>query len=241
MNSVCIATYNGEAFLKEQLQSILLQIEPEDEVIISDDKSTDRTLAIVDSFQDPRIRVIHHEGHSCKHNFINAMQHAKGDVIFLSDQDDVWLPGKYERCLNELKQVDLVCTNSILVDEELQVINPNFFSVYHSGPGVLKNSMNNTYYGACVAFKRELLQWAFPMPQTIEIGHDIWLGLVAEMVGKVRFIDTPYLLYRRHSATVTQTTNLLSRSNRALWKKIWSRVVVFVEVAKFYVKYLKNK
>ena len=241
MNSVCIATYNGEAFLEEQLRSILSQIGEMDEVIVSDDQSTDTTLAIVSNIQDPRIRLIRHQGNSCKQNFIYAMQHAKGEVIFLSDQDDVWLLGKYERCLKELKQVDLVCTNSVLVDENLQVINPNFFSVYHSGPGVLKNSINNTYYGACMAFKRELLQWALPMPKSLEIGHDIWLGIVAEIVGKVRFIETPYLLYRRHGATVTQTTNLFHRSNRALWKKIWSRIVVLWAVAEFYLKYLKNK
>lgn len=241
MISVCIATYNGEAFLKEQLQSVLVQIGPEDEVIVSDDHSTDRTLAVIASFDDSRIRLIHYQGHSCKNNFINAMQHARGDVIFLSDQDDVWLPGKYERCLEELQHVDLVCTNSMLVDEHLQVINPNFFSIYQSGSGVVKNSINNTYYGSCMAFRRTLLQWALPMPQSAEIGHDIWLGIVAEIVGKVRFVETPYLLYRRHSSTVTQTTSLLNRSNRPWVKKIWSRVIVLWNVLRFYLNYLKNK
>lgn len=233
MNSVCVATYNGERYIEQQLRSILSQIALEDEVIVSDDGSTDDTLKIVDSIGDKRICVRHSHAHYFKDNFIEAMQEAKGDIIFLSDQDDVWLPGKYERCLKELKDVDLVCTNSQMTDGELKIIEPNFFSIYHSGPGVFKNAMNNTYYGSCMAFRRKVLEAALPMPQTREIGHDIWLGLVAEMTGKVRFIDTPYLLYRRHEYTKTSTNGLLHRSKRPLWVKIWSRAVVLYYVCKF--------
>lgn len=233
MNSVCIATYNGELFIDQQLRSILAQIAPEDEVIISDDGSTDNTLKIVDSIGDKRIRIRHSNAHYFKDNFIEAMCEAKGDIIFLSDQDDVWLPGKYERCIKELEEVDLVCTNSEMTDGELNIIEPNFFSIYHSGPGVFKNALNNTYYGSCMAFRRSLLKDALPMPSTREIGHDIWLGLVAEMTGKVRFIDTPYLLYRRHEDAKTSTSGLLHRSKRPLWLKIWNRVVVLYYVSKF--------
>jgi glycosyltransferase involved in cell wall biosynthesis len=233
MNSVCVTTYNGERYIEQQLRSILEQIAADDEVIVSDDGSTDNTLKIVDSIGDKRIRIRHSSAHYFKDNFIEAMCEAKGDIIFLSDQDDVWLPGKYERCIKELEEVDLVCTNSEMTDGELNIIEPNFFSIYHSGPGVFKNALNNTYYGSCMAFRRSLLQAALPMPSTREIGHDIWLGLVAEMTGKVRFIDTPYLLYRRHEDAKTSTNGLLHRSKRPLWLKIWSRVVVLYYVSKF--------
>lgn len=237
MNSICIATYNGEAYIEEQLRSILMQISKDDEVIVSDDGSTDRTLSIIEAVNDLRIKIIYSNAHSCKENFAYALRHAKGDIIFLSDQDDIWLPGKYERCIKELQNADCVCTNSIMVDEQLQIIEPDFFSIYHSGKGIIKNILNNTYYGACMAFRAGLLHYALPLPPTIEIGHDIWIGLVAEIVGKPLFIDDPYILYRRHRGTLTTPAKLLYRSRRPLWKKIWSRVVVFYYVGRFYILY----
>lgn len=235
MNTVCVATYNGERYIEQQLRSILTQIAPDDEVIVSDDGSTDNTLSVIQAIRDKRIRIRHSQAHYFKENFIEAMEEAKGDLIFLSDQDDVWLGGKYDRCVAELKDVDLVCTNSKMTDEALNVTEPNFFRIYHSGPGILKNALNNTYYGSCMAFRRSLLDVALPMPPTREIGHDIWLGLVAEMTGKVKFIDTPYLLYRRHGETKTTTTGLLHRSQRSLWTKIRSRIIVLYYVSKFYI------
>ena len=233
MNTVCVATYNGEAFIEQQLCSILAQIAPDDEVIVSDDGSTDNTLQIVDSIGDNRIRVRHSKAHYFRDNFVEMLQEAKGDIIFLSDQDDVWLLGKYKRCIKELQTADLVCTNSQMTDAQLNVIEPDFFRIYHSGPGVLKNALNNTYYGSCMAFRRSLLDKALPMPRTHEIGHDLWLGLVAEMTGIVRFINTPYLLYRRHDETATTTSSLWNRCQRSLWRKIWSRFVVLYHVCKF--------
>lgn len=240
MISVCVATYNGEKYIEEQLRSILSQISAEDEVVVSDDRSTDGTLAVVEGLRDPRIRIVHSTAHYFKWNFENAMRHAKGDVIFLSDQDDVWLPGKVVACMEALKEVDLVCTNSMLTDEKLNVVNPDFFQIYHSGPGIIKNSLNNTYYGSCMAFRRRVMEAALPLPKTIEIGHDIWLGLVAEMIGTVRFLPTPYLLYRRLDSSFCNTEGLAHRSKRPLWVKIWSRVVVLAHVVRFRMKQIKS-
>ncbi len=248
MNSVCVATYNGEKYIEEQLRSILVQLRPDDEVIVSDDGSTDRTCAIVESLADPRIRLLHHNGHDFKQNFVNALQHAHGEYIFLSDQDDVWLDGKYERCVQELKCVDLVCTNSKITDEHLNVVCDNFFKLYHSHKGILRNIINGAYYGSCMAFRRTLLSSALPMPSSQDVNHDLWLGLVAEMAGSVKFIQEPCLLYRRHKGALSQTgrySSFWSRSSRPLWVKIWSRLVVLSAVVRFYIRYkigkFKNK
>lgn len=237
MNSICIATYNGEQYIKEQLDSILKQIASDDEVIISDDSSTDHTIEIIKSINDSRIKILHAEYHHFKWNFENALKHAKGDIIFLSDQDDVWIDGKYEACIEALKEYDLVCTNSIVVDAELNTLIPDFFKYYHSGKGIIKNSLKNTYFGACLAFKKRIKEAALPFPQTMEIGHDIWLGLVAESIGKVKFIETPYLLYRRHANALTNILNTLgTRSNRPFITKVTSRFIVLYNILKFNIK-----
>lgn len=236
MISVCVATYNGEKYIAEQLRSILCQLGPADEVVVSDDGSTDSTLSVVASLADNRVRIVHSTAHYFKWNFYNALCVAKGDIIFLSDQDDVWLEGKVARCLTELETYDLVCHNSRMVDEQLRPLKDDFFRFYGSGPGLLKNAINNTYFGSCMAFRRSVWEASLPWPKTNEIGHDIWLGLVAEMTGKTRFIDTPYLLYRRLSESRTNLSeSLATRSRRPLWVKLWSRVVVLYEVMKYMV------
>lgn len=234
MISVCVATYNGERFVEEQLRSILSQLGPDDEVVLSDDESTDRTLEVVASLSDPRIRVLHSTAHYFKWNFHNALLAARGDIIFLSDQDDVWLPGKVERCVQALREVDMVVHDSRVVDNQMNVIHPSFFRFYGSGPGLLKNALNNTYFGSCMAFRRSILEAALPFPKTNEIGHDIWLGLVAEMTGRVLFLDEPLLLYRRHDLARTNLTqSLVNRSKRSIITKVWSRFVVLYHVAYF--------
>ncbi len=238
MNSVCIASYNGEKYIEEQLRSILQQLCPDDEVVISDDGSTDRTIEIIESIGDKRIRIVHNDCHNVRKNFENALREARGEVIFLSDQDDVWLPGKYARCIEELKKVDLVCTNSILTDEHLNVICNDFFKQYHSKKGVIRNIINGTYYGSCMAFRRTLLSSALPIPSSKDMNHDLWIGLVAEMTGSVKFISEPYLLYRRHMNTVSLTRDysdcrFYNRSSRPLWVKIRTRIIVSYYVCKF--------
>jgi len=94
--SVCMATYNGEKYIYDQLQSILTQLSENDEVIISDNYSSDKTIEIIELFNDPRIKIYFlKKGKSIK-NFENALLHASRDYIFLADQDDIWLPGKVQ-------------------------------------------------------------------------------------------------------------------------------------------------
>ena len=166
MNSVCIATYNGEKYIHEQLASILSQINIDDEVIISDDNSTDNTIQIINNFNDPRIKLIKGGFRNFTFNFENAIKHAKGDYIFLSDQDDVWLPNKYTTTLHALKSFDLVCSDAIVVNQNLSPIHSSFFEYYNSGKGILKNIIKCSYCGACIAFNKKILHAIQPFPNT---------------------------------------------------------------------------
>ncbi len=233
MISVCMATYNGEQYLREQIDSILAQLGSNDELIISDDNSTDSTRDIVKSYSDPRITLLINNRQHFKWNFLNALTHSRGEYIFLADQDDVWLPGKVSACSRLLENCDMVVTDSIITDEQLNVIEPSFFTFYHSGKGILKNIVNNTYFGTCMAFRRSVLNAALPFPETIEIGHDLWLGLVAETMGNVKFLKQPYIYYRRHDAALTNIRqSLLTRSKRSLWTKIKGRLIVLKTLLK---------
>lgn len=232
--SICLATFNGELFISEQINSILQQIGKDDEVIVSDDGSTDKTLEVIKNIGDSRIKVFNNHGeHGYTPNFENALKQVSGDIIFLSDQDDVWLPDKYSLVLETLKTYDLVVTNSFVTDENLNIINDSFFSIYKSGPGILKNLISNSYYGSCMAFNKKILNASLPFPRNREIGFDLWLGMTAEIVGKVKFIDKPLLLYRRHNETVTQ----IGKSGRSLYRKLYKRYVIMIHISLAYIKY----
>lgn len=236
--SVCLATFNGEEFILEQINSILKQIGTYDEIIVSDDGSTDSTLEIIRNLNDNRIKILINTGQKgYTPNFQNALRESVGDIIFISDQDDVWLPGKYNAVLENLRNYDLIVTNSMVTDEKLNVTNNSFFTIYNSGTGIFKNLICSTYYGCCMAFNRKVLDYSMPFPKNHEIAIDLWIGLVAEVVGKVKFIEKPYLLYRRSNNTVTQLGSLLSRSDRPFHMKIYKRAITLFAVLKLSVKY----
>lgn len=242
MNSICIATYNGEKYIHEQLTSILSQINIDDEVIISDDNSTDNTIQIINNINDPRIKIIQGGFHNFTFNFENAIKHAKGEYIFLSDQDDIWLPNKYSTTLNYLKDYDLICSDAIITDQHLTPIHQSFFEYYNSGKGLLKNIIKCSYCGACIAFNKKILHAIQPFPNTTIFGHDLWIGLVAEIIGKVCFLNTPLILYRRHDSSLTSiSNNFLTRSKRPLFIKIKSRLSIIYHLLKFKIQYYTCK
>ncbi|WP_394775110.1 glycosyltransferase family 2 protein [Flavobacterium sp.] len=202
--SVCIATYNGGKFIKEQLDSILLQLNTSDEIIISDDGSSDNTLEILESYNDSRIKIFRNSFRNIILNFEFALKQAKGDYIFLSDQDDVWLPNKVKVFLYSLTSYDVVVSNCKVVNANLEIINESFFQLNNSKKGLLSNLIKNSYLGCCLAFKKEVLIKALPFPKTIPM-HDIWLGFVSELFFKSKFIEEPLLLYRRHGKNESPT------------------------------------
>lgn len=205
MISVCMATWNGERYLAAQIESVLSQLEQTDELVIADDLSSDSTLAVIASFSDPRIRLLHGERRlGVVANFERALRAARGDFIFLCDQDDVWLPNKRGVFEEALRTADLVVSDCRVTDGELVVDAPSFFALRGSGPGMLHNLWRNSFLGCCMAFRRELLARALPFPAGIPM-HDTWLGLVANATGRVRFIDQPTLLYRRHGTNASPT------------------------------------
>lgn len=213
MISVCLATYNGEKYLREQVDSILIQLGDNDELIASDDGSTDSTIEILKSYNDKRIKILHNLGkHGVNSNFENALKNAKGNYIFLSDQDDIWLPNKVNKCIEELMKSDCVIHDAIVVDDKLNITSQSFFTDRKSGAGFWKNLYKNTYLGCCMAFRKEVLQYALPYPSNLPIFQEGWIAMLADLNGTVSFIDFKGILFRRHSANTSFTAKKSSLS-----------------------------
>ncbi|TVO60281.1 glycosyltransferase family 2 protein [Denitromonas ohlonensis] len=228
MISVCLAAYNGAAHIRQQIDSILSQLSAADELIISDDGSTDATRDLVAAIADTRIRLIDGPRKGLIRNFEHALGNARGDLVFLCDQDDLWLPDKVERMAIELDIAMLAVSDCRVVDDSLNLVHPSFFALNGSRPGFIRNLLKNGYLGCCMAFRRELLSTALPFPSHLPM-HDWWLGLVGQMTGGVRFIDTPLSLYRRHggNASISGEKSTFPLHVRLRW-----RLYLLVQLAK---------
>lgn len=209
--SVCMATYNGAAYIGQQLGSILSQLGPGDEITLVDDHSSDSTLNVVAGFGDERIRVFRNEQNmGAARSFERAMGLANGEIIFLSDQDDIWHPEKVARIaevFTKRPDVTLVLSDARIVDKEGRVLVESFFEQRgRFSPGVIHNLVKNKYLGCVMAFRRNLLAKALPFPANIP-QHDMWIGMVNALYGKSHFIDLPLVDYRRHDSNASSASS----------------------------------
>lgn len=228
MISVCMATHNGEKYIKEQLSSILCQIGDNDEVVISDDGSTDGTLSIIYGIHDSRIKLFsfsqpissgrRHE-YVC-HNFENAINHAKGDVIFLSDQDDIWMTDKVKICMKDLQSNDLVLHDFMHINEQGEVIRPLNYKGYFRRYNLLIRS--GKHYGCAMAFNRNILDYVLPFPKHILL-HDYWIGILVELLGRFYFEEKPLIKHRSHQDNASGHRN-------PLWFGVFYRLRILLSV-----------
>lgn len=229
MISVCMATFNGEKYIKEQIDSILIQLKEEDELIISDDGSTDKTLEIINELNDSRIKTLKNEGkHGYTHNFENALKQTQGDYIFFSDQDDVWLPNKVEIILSYLKNDCYVISDAYITNEKLE-IQDKLSSWRSYKKGYFNNLYKSIYAGCTCAFTKRIKDYCLPFPKTSFIQHDTWIGLLCELKFKVIYIDEPLIYYRRHDKN---TSGAGSKSTKSFFYMIQYRSVLLFETLK---------
>lgn len=215
--SVALATYNGERYIEEQLRSILQQSRPPDEIVISDDSSTDATLAIA-------ARVLAASGvayllrtnkysRGFSNNFQNALDHCSGDIVFLSDQDDSWHPTKVQTVLDAFDRNP----RALLVLHDMEIgdaqLRPRH-STYLQELDALGMGRENYCSGCAMALKRELLELLLPFPGELT-DHDIWINEFAKAIGRRVVVADRLTIYRRHGANLTTnqifTRNLLTR------------------------------
>ncbi len=208
MISVAMCTYNGEKFLGEQLESIFLQTCPPDEIIICDDNSQDNTVQVAKSLLNKwngSWKLIQNKKNlGFRKNFEQAIQLCQGDIIFLSDQDDIWAPTKIEtmmRTFQKRPNVILAFHDAEIVDKDLVRLAPSFWNVLNFIPECFWNFdyrqllSHNVVQGSACAFRKNLVHCACPFPK--EAVHDEWLALVALSMGDIWPINDKLLKYRQ--------------------------------------------
>lgn len=229
--SVCLATYNGAKFLRIQLDSILSQLPSEDEVVIVDDASSDSTVDIIKLYRDPRIKLyINEQNRGVNYSFNRAISIAKGEYLFLSDQDDVWPTGRVEAMLAALQQKDvlLLSSNFTAIDTEGNDFNGYRNCVKSTDSGkYLKNILDIyrgklNYFGCTMAFRVKLKDIILPFPAYIE-SHDLWMALAANLAHSNWHLDDITLYHRVHG-------NNVSIVERPLLKKLWARVIFSISL-----------
>jgi glycosyltransferase involved in cell wall biosynthesis len=238
MISVCMATYNGEKYIKEQIESILDQLSPEDELIISDDNSADKTIEIIENIKDKRIKILFHNQnkklsklpnhYKVTKNFENALKAATGDYIFLADQDDIWLKNKVSECLHFLKDYDLVMTNHTIINSAGKIYNEFYRKTDPTKENFLKLIYSMPFQGCCLAFKKDILKYVLPFPKDL-ISHDNWIGFISKFIGKTYFIREPLIFYRRHGSNASRTTE---KSNNSFFFKLNYRIIFVRQIVK---------
>ncbi|MDK1724760.1 glycosyltransferase [Dellaglioa algida] len=220
--SVVIAAYNGEKYIFEQLKSILTQLSINDEIVVSDDGSSDRTIEIVSSFKDIRIKLVDGPQKGVIKNFENAIRISKNEIIVFSDQDDLWEPQRAEKI------------KTAMINYHADVVITDYKALYSNGSscskhvewhsGFMNNLKKNTYIGAMISIRREWLVEIMPFPRYVPM-HDWWIGLMTELKRKkVLFINEPLVMYRRHGDNMTGNTR------NSFIKKFFMRGLISVQI-----------
>lgn len=239
MISVCIATFNGERFIKKQLDSILSQIGDEDEIIISDDGSTDKTLEIIEEYGDKRIKIYSHQKkqdlqkikklrnfYLATSNFENALVRVQGDYIFLADQDDIWKNDKVIKTIKCLEKNDICMSNFSIIDDTDRIINDRFYQSTPISKSLLVNIMKSRFLGCCMAFRKSVLNYVLPFPNKL-IGHDYWIGCLGVHKFKFSFIEDSLHLYRRTNNNVSSSTG---KSQNSIIQRINYRICFLMQI-----------
>jgi glycosyltransferase involved in cell wall biosynthesis len=225
MISVCLATYNGEKYIKEQIDSILSQLSEKDELIISDDGSTDSTKDILAFYNDSRIKIFSNTNRKgIVGNFENALLHSTGDYVFLSDQDDIWVSNRVADMIQAIKQNDSLLLSSLFVcfEKGINNLKPQYDNYFkpNSSLNYCSNISNvivgkRIYFGCTMLINRNLLSVVLPIPKYVDC-HDLWIVLVANICKSNYHFNQPTLYRRIHQ-------NNASTRHRPLIKKLRTR------------------
>jgi glycosyltransferase involved in cell wall biosynthesis len=208
-----MATYNGRRFLPEQLESILGQLGPDDEVVVVDDASADATADLVHGLGDARIRLFRHEKNAGYiRTFEEALTRANGDVLLLSDQDDVWLPGHVEALVRAARASGVAASNLCILGRD-----GGFPGPYGQRDWVLRGedsrrswrnlaalmAGNRPYFGCAMALDRTMREVVLPFPAFLDESHDQWIAVCGNVAGRMAHVEERTIARRLHDTNTS--------------------------------------
>jgi glycosyltransferase involved in cell wall biosynthesis len=224
---IVIATYNGERYLKAQLDSIVAAEgfnELVERVVVVDDGSLDATLQILKAYSelDGRFEIhAHAQGLGPTGNFDYGLSLTSAPWVCLADQDDIWLPEKLVIMRREIECLSTdhptaLFSDLVVVNQDLVEISPSYFTHCGISPeratSLNKLAQQNVVSGCTMVVNRQLIELALPMPSSACM-HDWWMALVASSLGVLKFVSQPLVLYRQHDDNTVgaPSSSLLSR------------------------------
>lgn len=218
--SVCMATFNGEKYIGEQIESIICQLKTQDELVISDDGSSDGTLRIIDSYlkKFSNIKVISGPRAGFALNFENAVKNSKGEIVFFSDQDDIWNSHKISDVCKAFEtdcRITTVLHNMACFNEDISNLSGPIINYHH---GQISNLLYSSYWGCCMAVRQDFIRKIMPFRRNCS-GHDQLTGLITEKYGRAKFLNDVLVYHRLHSGNTSKKLSFT--------KKIKFRINIF--------------
>lgn len=216
--SIALATYNGDKYIAEQLDSILAQDYNFEELIICDDCSTDSTWDILEHYVklDDRIKLFRNSKNlGFKQNFESALLKCKYEYIALCDQDDVWMPNHLSSLIGAIGEKSVACGDSLLVDSNGQslgltlsyVKNLDYIPDNDIDKAYFIFYYENPYQGASMLLRKDFVHKVLPIPQNVQF-HDTWFGGLACFLGGISIVHSPITQYRQHLSNVTRGSHI---------------------------------
>lgn len=232
--SVCMATYNGSRYVADQLASILAQLGPDDEVVVVDDASADATVEIVMGIDDPRI-VVHRNSTNRGYvrSFERAIDLSTGDVIVLSDQDDIWIEGRLEALVAATDAHAVVASNLRLLDSKQPLRSPLTGRPWALSPADdgrrLRTELrilvgDAPYFGCAMALRRDALALVMPFPDYLRESHDLWIATAANTARRLGHLEQATVLRRVHddNASTSRPRGVIAAlGSRVLLLRLW--------------------
>lgn len=200
--SVCLAYFKGKKYVTDQIASILSQLGKHDELIVSVDGLIDFDFTV---FRDERIFVVQNDGKAgVYNNFEFALKNAKHNIIFLSDQDDIWLPNKLNLFIDRLQNYDFVFSDAFFGDDLGVPTEIKYSDIRFPYKSFVGNFYKMSHLGCCMAFRKSSMQQLLPFPKSLNLlTHDMWILLYGLLFTSHTYIDQPTLIYRRHDTNVS--------------------------------------